>query len=161
MPDVIADTGPIIHLDEIDALYLLDEFDELLVPQTVIDELEAESVPKSLHDLEYTVRAAENTANFGELDPGETAALQLCRKVNGTFLTDDLDARDAAKRIGVEVHGSIGVVLFAYSKGVLTVDETKTLIRGLKRDTSLYLSSSLVEHAITLIEDDLNQGNGE
>ncbi|MFB9808614.1 hypothetical protein ACFFQF_27255 [Haladaptatus pallidirubidus] len=36
----VADTGPLIHLAEIDALDLLTAIDELLIPETVYAELE-------------------------------------------------------------------------------------------------------------------------
>ena len=41
----VVDTGPIIHLDEIDVLGTLSVVDRLLLPQIVYEELEAGPVP--------------------------------------------------------------------------------------------------------------------
>ena len=57
----VADTGPLIHLDEIDALHLLSVVDELLIPQTVHEELEAGMVPPTLNRIEYELVEAERT----------------------------------------------------------------------------------------------------
>ncbi len=47
----VADTGPLIHLDEIDALDLLSVVDKLLIPQTVYDELKVGTVPAALSTI--------------------------------------------------------------------------------------------------------------
>ena len=62
-----------------------------------------------------------------------------------------MDARDTANEEGIEVHGSVGVVLYGYSQGVLTEDVAKRTLRELKQDTSLYLSTPLIERAIELV----------
>ncbi|MCO8244710.1 MULTISPECIES: hypothetical protein [unclassified Haladaptatus] len=49
----VADTGPLIHLAEIDALDLLTAIDELLIPETVFTELEEGGVPSEFSDLEW------------------------------------------------------------------------------------------------------------
>jgi len=40
LPVVIADAGPLIHLDELDALVVLSDFERILVPDAVWRELE-------------------------------------------------------------------------------------------------------------------------
>lgn len=87
-------------------------------------------------------------------DQEETAALVVCAERNGIFLTDNMDARNTANDEGIEVNGSVGVVLYSYSEGALTAGTAKRTLRELKQDTSLYLSTPLIEHAIELIEPD-------
>jgi predicted nucleic acid-binding protein len=65
-----------------------------------------------------------------------------------------MDARNTANEEGIEVHGSVGVVLYGYSQGESTEDAAKRTLRELKQDTSLYLSTPLIEHAIELVESD-------
>lgn len=48
----VADTAPLIHLSDLDSLALLDAVDRLVVPDVVIQELEAGSVPTGLDDLD-------------------------------------------------------------------------------------------------------------
>lgn len=150
---VVTDTGPLIHLAQADSLHLIEVVGEVHIPETVRTELERGST--DISELDVTVEQVEyDESTYPHLDPGETAALVLCSAYDAVLLTDDLDARNTAKEAGVEVHGSVGVVLYAYSHGELTDNEAKRLLRALKRDTNLYLSSPLVEHAIGLVESD-------
>lgn len=151
---VVADTGPLIHLSQADALPLLELTGEILVPETVLDELEGGST--DISELEFTVEqvAIDPRSAYPHLDPGETAALVLCTERDAVLLTDDLDGRNAANEEGIEVHGSVGVVLRGYSQGELSGEEAKLTLRELKQDTNLYLSRPLIEHAIELVESD-------
>lgn len=151
---VVVDAGPCIHLDQADALSLLELTGEILVPRTVLDELERG--PVDVSGLEFDVATTESgvESRYASLDPGETAALLLCVERDAVLLTDDLDARNAAKEAGIEVHGSVGIVLYGYGRGELSEEGAKRLLRNLKADTNLYLSEPLVDHAIELVESD-------
>ena len=148
----VADTGPLIHLDEIDALQLLSAVDELLIPQTVYEELEAGTVPSALDHLEYELVEAEETEPIVDLDPGETAALAVASERSAVLLTDDLAARDAAEDVNVEVHGSLGVIVLAYTRGELTKSKAAELMRALQTETSLFITDAVVERGITLLD---------
>jgi predicted nucleic acid-binding protein len=78
----------------------------------------------------------------------------VCTERDAVLLTDDMDARNTANEEGIEVHGSVGVVLYGFSQGALTEDAAKRTLRELKQDTSLYLSTPLIEHDIELVESD-------
>jgi len=150
---VVTDTGPLIHLDQADELHLLELTGEIYIPETVLTELEPGST--DISELEVTVEHVEyDESTYPHLDPGETAALVLSVDRDAVLLTDDLDARKTAQDENIEVHGSVGVVLYAYSRGELSETAAKRVLRALKRDTNLYLSSPLVEHAIRLVDSD-------
>lgn len=156
----VSDTGPLIHLGEINALHVLGELDELVIPKTVHNELREGTIPESFDELDYTIRSVEYSPDdHPTLDPGETAAIVLCRGSDTVLLTDDLDAREVAADLEIEVHGSLGIILLAYARNVYSATEAKSLIRDLKRDTSLYLSDPLVEYGIQLIEDEYDEWN--
>lgn len=151
---VVSDTGPIIHLDEANALSLLSVFETIHVPETVIRELEEGTVPAELADLDVEVHDIEDAEKaHPNLDPGETAALLLAERTDMILLTDDLDARETAVEREIEAHGSIGVVLYAHARGRLDSDEAKILLRALAQETTLYLSRSLLRHAIRVVEE--------
>ena len=97
---------------------------------------------------------SNGSSSIPHLDPGETAALVLCTERDAVLLTDDLDARNTAKEEEIEVHGSVGVVLYGYSQRALSEAATKRVLRELEQETNLYLSTPLIEHAIELIEAD-------
>ena len=148
---VVADAGPLIHLEQADALSLLELTGEVLVPKTVLDELE--DGPTDVSELQFSVEQIDTDIDsvYPHLDPGETAALVVCTERDAVLLTDDMDARNTANEEGIEVHGSVGVALYGYSQGALTEDTAKRTLRELKQDTSLYLSTPLIEHAIELV----------
>lgn len=149
----VADAGPIIHLDEIDALALLSIVDELLIPQTVYQELEAGTVPPALASVEYELVESDTTNFDVDLDPGETAALAVASERAAVLLTDDLAARDAANDRDVEVHGSIGVLVLAYTRGELEKSEAAELMRALQTETSLFITDAVVERGIALLDE--------
>lgn len=151
---VVADTGPLIHLEQAGALSLLELTGEILVPKTVLDELD--TGPTNVSKLEFSVEPVDIDiySVYPHLDPGETAALAVCTDRDAILLTDDMDARSTANEEGIEVHGSVGVVLYGYSQGTLAEETAKGTLRELKQDTSLYLSAPLIEHAIELVESD-------
>lgn len=149
----VADTGPLIHLDEIGALDLLSVVDELLIPQIVYEELKAGTVPPALVDIEHEIVEADVTGLTVDLDPGETAALAVASERSAVLLTDDLAARDAAGNLDVEVHGSIGVIVLAYTRGELTKSKAIELMRALQTETSLFVTDAVVERGISLLDE--------
>ena len=61
-------------------------------------------------------------------------------------MTDDTAARTFANMIGLEVHGSLGVMLWAAAVGYLTYDEAKRGIEKLAH-SSLWISENILEKA--------------
>jgi len=54
----VSDTGPLIHLAEIDSLELLSAFETLLIPETVYEEVEAGGVPDGISNISYELVSA-------------------------------------------------------------------------------------------------------
>jgi len=147
----VADTGPLIHLNEIGAIDVLSAVDGLLIPQTVYEELKAGTVPPALSNLEYELVEADMTELTGDLnlDPGETVALEVASERSAILLTDYLEARDAANDLSIEVHGSIGVIVLAYQREQLTKSKAAELMRALQTETSLFITDSVIEQGVT------------
>lgn len=151
----VADTGPIIHLAEIDSLELLGVLDLVYVPKTVHEELAAGTIPPGMAELSYeSVTAGQSNEMDVELDPGEKAALAVAREYDAVLLTDDMSARDAAKEVGVEVHGSLGIIALAHARAPLNRDEAANRMRALQQETSLFVSEAVVERGIDLLDDE-------
>ena len=151
---VVADTGPLIHLARADVLALLELTGEILVPGTVLDELERGQTDISEVEFAGERVKVSTESTHPHLDPGETAALVLCTERDAVLLTDDLDARSTAKEEGIEVHGSVGVVPCGYNQRALSEAATKRVLRELEQETNLYPSTPLIEHAIEQVEAD-------
>lgn len=137
-------------------LSLLTDFDELVIPDRVFAELQDGPLPSGLANLGYE-RQTPDPGRLDEdtLDPGETAALALATgRDDADLLTDDLAARERATELNVEVHGSIGVLVFAYAHDRLSRDEAVQQMRALQRETSLFVSTAVVERGISMLERD-------
>jgi predicted nucleic acid-binding protein len=81
------------------------------------------------------------------LGPGESEAMALAQQVRADWLlTDDAAARLVAGSVGLEVHGSLGVVLWAAAAGHLEKPDARATLEALIR-SSLWMSSRVVEEA--------------
>lgn len=83
----------------------------------------------------------------GLLDPGEAQALALADQIRADWLlTDDAAARTVAKSKGLEVHGSIGLVLWAAATDRFNREEAEHALGALSR-SSLWISGRVLEEA--------------
>ena len=67
--------------------------------------------------------SAEDIADSAGIDAGEAEAIMLARSRHCPVLVDDLAARRFASGLGLEVTGSIGVVVRAVKVGLISRDE--------------------------------------
>ena len=158
---VIADAGPIIHLDELNSLDLLADFDKVIVPETVWNEVEQHR-PQALHCAEVKLirqRAVYFSAQVDALTPfytlhaGEQEALHLCFEfTNSLLLTDDTAARLAAKNLGVSAHGTLGVLVRAIRQQTRSKSDVLKLLRAIPTQTTLHIRASLLAEVISDVE---------
>ncbi|MEN6356871.1 MAG: DUF3368 domain-containing protein [Armatimonadota bacterium] len=154
MTIIVCDTGPILHLAEADALSLLGGAGQILIASAVENELSlltaAEIKADWLHVVALEPAYADNALTLqasGLLHIGEAQSLALVRQTNATwFLTDDAAARMMATSLGIEVHGSLGIVLWAAAKGYITRSMTECYIDRLA-ESSLWISPRVLEQA--------------
>jgi predicted nucleic acid-binding protein len=156
----VADAGPLIHLGEIAALPLLRVFSLVHVPNTVWDEAVARgrvdrpTLENAANVRRHAIDAAalqQFTQEVGPFSfhPGETEALLLCRRLDvPLLLTDDLAARDEARRQGVRPVGSLGIVVRAYHIGCIPLEKAEDLIQQLCRVSSLFVTKAIADLAV-------------
>ena len=106
----VCDAGPIIHLDEIGVLYLIEDFQEILLCPAVRNEVLRKrpnlfvEISPSFVVLPHafpTNQTLTALCRALSLDTGESEALALMeRNPAAIFLTDDSAARMAAERMG-------------------------------------------------------------
>lgn len=152
---VVCDTGPLLHLSEAGAVHLLSLPGEILVPPLVAAEFESNSQgwkpPQWVKIVELDERArnqAEGWMQSGQIDAGEAEAIGLALQVNADWLlTDDALARQFAEAHGLEVHGSIGVLLWCVASGHIgTQQQAESLLDELARST-LWMSDRVLQEA--------------
>lgn len=159
MPEriVVSNTSPLLYLHQIGQLPLLrDLYGEILVPLAVRDELLKGqalgiSVPV-ISDLAWVVMMAPSSSDLlvemNDLGAGEAEAIGLALSLPGALLLlDDSQGRAVAERRGIELTGTIGVLIKAKKKGLLP--EVKPLLEKL-RETSMNLSPVLLRRALQL-----------
>lgn len=155
---VICDAGPLIHLDELRCLSLLQDFDEVQVPQAVWDEVRRHR-PSALRrrsvKLTRVKTLPDATADLLELshtfllDGGEVAALSLMQEnPHAILLTDDAAARLVAQRLDYQVHGTIGIVLRSLRRGLRTKRQVLYLLRAIPKRTTLFIRKRLLAEVI-------------
>lgn len=154
MSDIwVVNASPVIALAKVGRLQLLHDLcRELLVPEAVVAEILAgpPSDPARVavqHGWGTTVavdRIAPDLLEWG-LGTGETAVLAVAmERKPATAVLDDAAARTCAKAQGIEVIGTLGVVLRAKKKAIITsaADVLKALqVSGLRLDNSMIRSA--------------------
>ena len=159
---VICDAGPLIHLDELDCLDLLADFQTVLVPDQVWQEVEHHR-PSALEHRQVKFQrlsvAISRDASFQalvqalSLDTGEQAALSLADLYpDAILLTDDAAARLAAETLGCSVHGSIGILLRAIRRRQRTADQVLAVLRSMAVRSTLYIRPGLLQEIIMQVE---------
>lgn len=124
---VVTNTSPLIALDRIGQLELLPGiFSSVIRPESVTRELQegvALGYPDQLVlDKKWlkTVIDPPEMVLRKELGDGETAAIALAvREKADWILLDDLAARLVAEELGLQVIGTLGILITAHEKGLL------------------------------------------
>jgi predicted nucleic acid-binding protein len=156
---VVCEAGPLIHLDELDRLSLLADFEAVIISEQVWQEV-AQHRPQALHQtavpLERTEVVISPQPAFQalvkalSLDLGEQAALSLMeQQPQAIFLTDDAAARLAAVTLGYRVHGTIGVLLRAVRRQQRSRAEVTAILQKLPTQSTLHIRTSLLQEIIS------------
>lgn len=152
----VFDTGPFIHLQEIQQLNLLDLFETIFTTREIIEEWN-NSVPLSnisVRDLTSTSKDfAQYIIEKYKLHLGEATGISLCRQEKIVlFFTDDLDAKETAHSLGLEPHGTLAILLRSLRKDLLTKQESIDLIESLYTQSSLFFTKDLKDWTIAEIQ---------
>lgn len=157
---LVSDTGPLLHLFEAQALHVLPRIGNLYVPRQVVAEisryLSLQQIPEwiSIETLADSY-AVESTLwqQAGLLDAGEAEAIALARQLQADWLlTDDAAARLLATEMGLEVHGSLGVILGAAAFGQLNFAEADQMLSSLAK-SSLWISDRVMAEARAALQE--------
>ena len=160
----VADAGPLIHLDELDWLFVLETFTSVWVPPEVADEAShyrpgwQERAPTNIIIESASPQAWGwwlSEASFVDLDKGEQAALALWHSHrDAILLCDDLQARIAAQNFRVPILGTLGLILRAAQHSLRPISEIRAILNELPQRTSLHLKPALLQRVIDALPDD-------
>lgn len=164
---IVSNSGPLIHLAKIDKLQLIKKlFGEVIIPREVkievvdrgknegmadafLIENEIESGWIVIHRINDT-KVKEIAVSAG-IDEGEASAIMLAKMKKCPVLIDDLAARRFAAGLGLQVVGSIGILI--RSTKMHTISKTEALDALDKLGRVMWLSIDVYEDARRIIED--------
>jgi hypothetical protein len=154
---VVSNTTPIIALSVIGRLTLLRElYAEVLIPPAVNSEIMAGGARRAgAAELRHAswirtvpLQDPRRADLLVDLDRGEAEAIALAMELDADLLLiDERLARRYAVRAGLTITGSLGVLLKAKERGL--VSEIHPLIQELRRN-KIRLSEDVVQQALRL-----------
>lgn len=99
------------------------------------------------------IHSDQVAALLGELDPGEAEAIALAKELGiTTLLIDEAAGRSKAMELGLDVVGTIGILLRAKQLGEIGLLEP--MLDDLQDRLGFYLSVSFRQHALRLAGED-------
>ena len=154
---VIADTSPVRYLTEIDLLDLLPRlFETVFIPSVVYEELLHASAPETVRTrlqvpplwLKVTPPVPTTDPALLGLDEGEKAAIALGLSLQADLLLiDERMGVAVAQRKGLEITGTLGVLVMAAERGFADlVDAFARLRRTNFHCSETLLQKLLAEH---------------
>jgi predicted nucleic acid-binding protein len=157
MPEAISNTSPLVYLYRVDAVKWLPElFREFWVPQAVVTELQEGRrrgydvpIPGDYEWLRVVApRSVPSEWLTSDLGTGELETMALALENPGrVVLLDDALARRIAQAAGLEVWGTLRVLLEAKSQGL--IDSIRPLLQRL-RDSGMWISDNIQGRVLVL-----------
>lgn len=157
---VISNSGPIMSLAKLGLLDLLYElYGQVYIPSAVYYEVVIYGQGSGYSDA-YHVKSAISqnhiiVINIGNnelpneifnlpLDIGEKQSLYLAiRDKFDLILLDDLKAREESQKLGLQVKGTLGIIVQTYREGHVNLNEVKVIIQSIITRDDIWISSEL------------------
>jgi uncharacterized protein len=115
---VVSDSTCLIGLERVGELEILPAlFDSVMIPPEVEREFGGKFDWLKVENLTNNLLVA---ALQMVVDAGEAEALALASEKNCLLISDDKQARTAAKRLGVNVIGTVGILIRAKQNGIIS-----------------------------------------
>jgi predicted nucleic acid-binding protein len=150
---VVVDAGPLIALSAVGHLELLHQvYGRVVVPQAVLAEIDVPGYDRTaVLGADWLERVALTAAPppwiLSKLDAGETSVIMTALEQSiRLVLIDERKGRRVARAAGLQVAGTVGVLLRAKRLGHLAA--VRPALQQLK-SSGLWLSDELIERAAT------------
>jgi predicted nucleic acid-binding protein len=163
MPDVVVtNAGPLIALAKLNLLHLLASlYGKVQIPVAVYEEAIVEGMQRGFADAHtlqvFVQQKAWTPVSIGEipadlqaapLDRGEQEAIALALARNGLLLMDEEPARQAARQRGLTVRGTLGVLIEAYRRGLITTDQLRLYFQQIQERDDIWISPRLCQRLL-------------
>ena len=144
---VVVNASPIIFLSKLNALDLLvDLFPEVLIPRAVVKEVGGIPVPEKAHVLDVSLPGRKFVLGaLGRLHEGELEVIVLALERSADLvLLDDLAARRKAKRMGLQVMGTVGLILTAFRNQKVAREQSLEFLEDLTKKHGFFISKDVL-----------------
>ncbi len=171
---ILVDAGPLIALGKLNRLHLLAElYAGAQVPRAVYQEAVIEGSIRDAPDsfsirlflkhhgfpiLDASEKVLQGYVPPSTLGPGERQLLALAQSFPAgevLVLLDDELARTEARRLGLPVKGTVGVLVQAFRAGLLSLNEVELLLLEIAARPDLWISEKLCREVINQLKGDL------
>lgn len=153
MSDAIADTGPILHLSEIDRLDALNVFTRIAMPRLVLQELEKRNITRGSYDNQLFELVIIDVPEAKWLPLTQMLGQPIIHSADAQVfvvaqesdfrtpvLTDDLALRRRLGNVNATSVGTIGVLIRAYKQSLFNRQELDSSIDALFTQSTLHAS---------------------
>lgn len=165
MSAVLCNSGPLMALGKLNRLHLLAElYDKVQVPQAVYNEVVSQGLARGAPDALVArlfwqrqgwpiVEVSPEVLSAYEpaviLDPGEREVLALAQTLpDPLVLLDDEAARTEARRLGLRVRGTLGVLVQAFREGLLSLSQVEWLLNEIAARPDIWIGSKLCSQVL-------------
>jgi len=158
MPDekIVTDSGPIIHLTEVDADFAWNVFPKVLAPDIVKKELAVGRLPgsdvlkakrfKVIRTTRKTNALAKNLFLQYKMGLNDSIILSHAIERKATLLlTDDLQIRVLCKSNNITPVGSIGILYLSFREGYCDIAQLFNCLDQLFSKSSLYITKDIIK----------------
>ncbi|MCG2768982.1 MAG: DUF3368 domain-containing protein [Anaerolineae bacterium] len=165
MVAVLCNASPLMALGKLNRLDLLAGlFGEVQIPRGVYDEVVTQGLTRGAPDA-LTVRLFWQRQQWPIinvpqvllsaylppviLDPGETEVLALAQSLaHPLVLLDDEVTRAEARRLKLRLCGTLGILVRAYRRGLLSLDQAELLIREIAARPDIWIAARLCDQVL-------------
>ncbi|ETW93518.1 MAG: hypothetical protein ETSY1_38885 [Candidatus Entotheonella factor] len=162
MSSVLSNAGPLIALGKLNRLELLaDLYSNVQITSRIYDEVVTQGLVRGASDaltirlfwqrygwpiVEVESKVLEAYIPPVLLDPGEYELLALAQTLSAPLvLLDDEVARIEARRLKLQVRGTLGILVQAYRAQLLTLNQIELLIQEVAERRDIWISTKLCE----------------
>ena len=153
---VVTDSGPIIHLSQIDADFAWKIFPKVYVPDIVHMEVMKFSLPGSTIFKAKRFKINTRSKNILEkakklhkkykMGKNDSIILAQAKSLKADLLlTDDLELRELASKEKIKPVGSVGILYRAFIEGYCDTKQLFKHLDSLFSKSSLYITKDLIQ----------------
>lgn len=159
---VVSNAGPLMAFAKLNSLYLLKQmYGRVHFPSSVYHEVVVEGIRRGFEDahilrLFFSQEGWEATevGNISKdlasshLDRGERESIALAMATDGLLLIDEERGREEARQRGVSIRGTLGVLVGAYRRGLITSDQLSLYFREIEERKDIWISPALCRRVL-------------